>query len=83
MEKLHLFNLLFSFAIVKFNTWSSHAQQEDLINYFKQHSTDRIILVHGDESAKNVLKDKATEELRKIGKTTPIICCEKNMEIVL
>lgn len=69
--------------VVKFNTWSSHAQQEDLINYFKQHSTDRIILVHGDESAKNILKDKATEELRKIGKTTPIICCEKNMEIVL
>lgn len=69
--------------VEKFNTWSSHAQQEDLIKYFKQHQTDRIVLVHGDESAKEILKEKSEEELRSIGKTTPIVCAYKGLEIKL
>lgn len=61
-----------------YRTFSSHIQQDELIDYFKQIHTNKIILHHGSEKAKSELKEKATEELRRIGKTTQIVCCDKN-----
>ena len=64
-----------------FKTFSSHIQQDELINYFKQISIgDRILLHHGNKEAKYELKDKATEELRKIGKTTKIVVVDKGCD---
>lgn len=67
----------------RFFTFTSHAQQNDLISYMKQLNADTIVLHHGDSEAKEELKKKATEELRKIGKTTPIHCAHKDYQIVL
>lgn len=63
--------------IKTYSTYSSHIQQDELIKYFKQMSVERIILHHGDMDGKQELKKVATEELRKIGKTTKIICTDK------
>lgn len=62
-----------------FRTFSSHIQQDELINYFKQMSVGKIILHHGELNAKQELKEKATKELRAIGKTTKIICTDKGV----
>lgn len=67
--------------IKTFKTFSSHIQQDEIINYFKQISIgDKILIHHGDESSKHELKEKATKELRKIGKTTKIVVVEKGCD---
>ncbi len=67
--------------IKTFRTFSSHIQQDEIINYFKQISIgDRILIHHGNEESKHELKRKATEELRKIGKTTKIVVVEKGCD---
>lgn len=67
--------------IKTFKTFSSHIQQDEIINYFKQISIgDRILIHHGNKEAKHELKEKATEELRKIGKTTKIVVVEKGCD---
>lgn len=63
--------------IKTYKTFSSHIQQDELIKYFKQMSVEKIILHHGQPEDKQELKKVATEELRKIGKTTKIICTDK------
>jgi len=70
-------------TIKRFSTFSSHAQQIDLVNYIKQLNCDQIVLHHGDTESKMELKIVANEELRKINKTTKITCSYKNMQIVL
>ena len=63
-----------------YRTFSSHIQQQELIYYFKQINAGKIILHHGDEESRHELIQKATKELRKIGKTTKIICCGKGCD---
>lgn len=65
--------------IESLKTFSSHAQHDELIKYIKVINTDKIVLIHGDKECKEELKNDANEELRKIGKTTTIVCSEKNM----
>ena len=70
--------------IKRYYTFSSHAQQEDLIDYIKQMPTScKIVLHHGDENAKQELLIKSKEELSKINKTTKIEKSYKDMQIVL
>lgn len=67
--------------IKTFRTFSSHIQQDEIINYFKQISIgDRILIHHGNKESKYELKEKATEELRKIGKTTKIVVVDKGSD---
>lgn len=63
--------------IKTYKTFSSHIQQDELIKYFKQMSVGKIILHHGDIEGKQELKEVASKELRKIGKTTKIICTDR------
>ena len=67
--------------IKEYGTFSSHIQQKEIIDYFKQIAIGhKILLHHGDENAKNELKHEATKELRKIGKTTKIVVVEKGCD---
>lgn len=70
-------------TIKRFNTFSSHAQQKDLISYIKQINCDLIVLHHGDKEAKEELRKVSKEELLKINKTTKVCCGYKDMQIVL
>lgn len=69
--------------IERFNTFSSHAQEDDLIDYIKAINCDKIVLHHGSKQCKEDLKNRAIEELRKINKTTPIVCSVKDMQLKL
>lgn len=69
--------------IERLSTFSSHAQENDLVDYIKNINCDKIILQHGSKESKLALKNRAIEELRKINKTTPIVVCEKGMQIKL
>ncbi|MGL5717120.1 MAG: MBL fold metallo-hydrolase [Paraclostridium sp.] len=61
-----------------YNTWSSHIQSDELINYFKQINAERIVLHHSDQEYKYQFADNAKEELYKIGKTTRVSVADKN-----
>ena len=64
-----------------YSTFSSHAQQNDLLEYIKHINVGKsIILHHGSEDAKKELKAIAEEELHKIGKTTKIIVTGKGCD---
>lgn len=63
------------------NSFSSHIQQDDTIEYMKKINCDKIILVHGDKDSKNDLLQKSVDELRKVGKTTNIVYGKKDMII--
>lgn len=69
--------------IKRFNTFSSHATQKDLIEYMKQGNYEKIVLHHGDAEAKEILREKATKELREINKTTTVSCSCMDYQIVL
>lgn len=70
--------------IKRYYTFSSHAQQDDLLNYIKQFSNNcTIVLHHGESEAKGELKRLAEEELGKNCKTNKIIISKKNMQITL
>lgn len=64
--------------IKKYSSFTSHAQQKDLIQYMKQINCQDIYLHHGDKQSKLELKEKSKEELYKIGKTTNIHIIDAN-----
>lgn len=67
--------------IVIYKTFSSHAQQNDLLEYIKHINVGKcIILHHGSKEAKEELKRLGEEEMRKIGKTNKIIIAEKGCD---
>lgn len=67
--------------IIVYNTFSSHAQQSDLLEYIKHLNIGKYILLHhGNEEAKKVLKTLAEEETRRIGKTSKIIIIDKGCD---
>lgn len=67
--------------IKEYGTFSSHIQQKEIIDYFKQIAIGHKILIHhGDEQARNELKQVANKELRKIGKTTKIVIVGKGCD---
>jgi metallo-beta-lactamase family protein len=72
-----------SCRIEQLKTFSSHAQHNELINYAKQINCEKIYLIHGDGEAKKELQLDMIDELKNIGKTTQIICGQKNMVIEL
>ena len=67
--------------IVIYKTFSSHAQQSDLLEYIKHINIGKSILLHhGSEDAKTQLKILADEENRRIGKTTKITIVGKGCD---
>lgn len=67
--------------IVIYKTFSSHAQQSDLLEYIKHINIGKsIILHHGSKEAKGQLKHLAEQELHKIGKTTKILIADKGCD---
>lgn len=63
--------------IYALKSFSSHLQHEQLVDYIKGMNVAKVYLVHGDIGAKKELKSALEEELSKIGKTTKIICTNK------
>ena len=66
--------------VIRYNTWSSHIQGEEIIKMMKGINTNLIVIHHSDDS-KYKFRDKMEEELRKSNKTTKIICADKDNSI--
>ena len=69
--------------IKRFNTWSSHAQQKDLIDYMKQINCNKIILHHGSKDSKEELRDEVKKQLNDVNKTTKVVIVEKGYQTIL
>lgn len=65
-------------GITILNSFSSHIGQVELLNYLKNINSDKIYLVHSDESSKLRFKELLEEELSKMSKTTRVIATNKN-----
>lgn len=59
--------------VIRYKTFSSHIQQDELFNMWKQIHVEKIIIHHASEKAREELRIKGKEELRKCGLTTPIV----------
>lgn len=69
--------------IINVNSFSSHMQKGQIVDYLKSINCSKICLVHGDSEAKISLKETLEEELRVIGKTTNVCISEKDTSITL
>ena len=68
---------------VSLYTFSSHANNKELIEYGSNLNTEKLILVHGSEEAKNCLRNNLQKEISKNDKTYKVICSSKDMIIHL
>lgn len=65
--------------IKQYNTFSSHIQQKEIIDYFKQISIGQMILLHhGNMDAREELKEEAIKQLGEVGKSVKIVVIDKN-----
>lgn len=70
-------------SLVDLHSYSSHAQRQDLINYYKTLNCEKIVLCHGDEQARLELKDDLEKELSDMCKSTRVVIANKGMKISL
>lgn len=67
--------------ITVLNSFSSHADFEDLLKYYSQINYNKIVLVHSEEKSKLKFADDLRNELSKVDKTSKVICSVKDMKI--
>jgi len=70
-------------SITNLNSFSSHIQRDELLNYLKNIVADKICLVHGSMSGKLEFKESLEEELLKMNKTTKVVAINKGTTIRL
>lgn len=68
---------------ITMNTFSSHANFDDLLKFGSNLNTNQLVLVHGSTEAKNCLKEHLREEISKNDKSYKVKCSEKDMIIAL
>ena len=66
---------------VELKSFSSHRQNQDLINYYKSIQADCIYLVHGDRQARQELKEDLEKEISNMSKTTKVRIANKSTVI--
>lgn len=69
--------------IVCLSSMSNHAGYCDLVSFGGSLNTNKIVLVHGSQKAKDVLKQGITESVSKKAKTCKIQAATKDMFIAL
>lgn len=67
--------------VVELRSFSSHMQNTELINYYKNINTECIYLLHGDEKSRLNLKDSLEKELYNMSKTTKVRVINKSTVI--
>ena len=64
-------------------TMSSHMPYEGLVRYYSNIHCEQLILHHGNQEGKRVLRDDVKKEYEKQLKTTKIIVSNRNTRIIL
>lgn len=68
---------------ISLGTFSSHANRNELIEYGSKINTEKLVLVHGSQTAKNSLKDDLKTAISKQDKSHKVIVSSKDMVIHL
>lgn len=69
--------------ILNLRSFSSHMQRDSLIQYYSSIECEKIYLVHGEKSAKQMLCNEVSQALSQKDSTAKCICVSKNYEIKL
>lgn len=69
--------------LVDLHSYSSHAQRQELINYYKGLNCEKIYLCHGDDQARLELKEDLEKALAECCKSTRVIIVNKGTKISL
>ena len=64
---------------ITLSTFSSHASHSDLIKFGSSLNTNKIVLVHGSQEAKQNLREELTEAISKNNHTYKVYCSTKDM----
>jgi metallo-beta-lactamase family protein len=67
--------------IVELRSFSSHMQNAELINYYKNINCESIYLLHGDEDSRISLKTQLEKEISNMSKTTKVRVVNKSTVI--
>lgn len=67
--------------IVELKSFSSHMQNNELINYYKNINAECIYLLHGDEKSRIDLKESLEKELANMSKTMKVRVINKSTVI--
>jgi metallo-beta-lactamase family protein len=67
--------------IVELRSFSSHIQNTELINYYKNINTECIYLLHGDEESRLQLKESLEKEIANMSKTIKVKVVNKSTVI--
>ena len=69
--------------IVDLKSFSSHMQRDDLINYYKSFTAEKIYLVHSNSNSKLEFKKDLESEISKCCKSTRVVAVNKSTTITL
>ena len=69
--------------LVDLHSYSSHAQRQELINYYKGLNCEKIYLCHGDDQARLELKEDLEKALADCCKSIRVIIINKGTKISL
>lgn len=67
--------------IVELRSFSSHMQNQELVNYYKNINCESIYLLHGDEESRLSLKSQLEKEISNLSKTTKVKVVNKSTVI--
>lgn len=68
---------------ITMQSYSSHANFNDLLEFGSSLRTNQLVLVHGSEEAKNCLKEHLRQAISKKDNTYKVSCAQKDMIIPL
>ena len=69
--------------IVDLHSFSSHMQREQLINYYKTLTCEKVFLVHGNKSDKDIFKKDLEKAILDCCKTTKVVSVNRSTKIKL
>ena len=67
-------------TIVSLNSFSSHMQHDELLEYYSNIQCNKIYLVHGQQKEKVKFAQELRERIAEKVKTTQVICANKSSE---
>lgn len=69
--------------IITLNSFSSHADKKDLIEYYTKVQYNKICLVHGEQKAKLEFEKELKEALSKANRTSKVVIAQKDGRVHL
>lgn len=64
--------------VVDLHSFTSHAQRDELLNYYSNVDCEKVLLVHGDMEGKREFAADLEQEISKKDKTSKVVCVNKS-----